>query len=205
MTNRISSFESFLCFSFASSPKACLTKYGCGLQAGMEKQRELSMVTNKNYEKPKYMNKTFIKLVVAFFISINCFAQTPGNSQPPVLVKIMDLSVLSVVKPVVSNSLQDSVSLQVMFKINNKALVSKAYYLFGTSADAGDILTTELTFVSQGNSVFLHNNGSQNEVVGYNASIVLKLTKQQSDNFKFLTVYVERPNGQISNKLYFKK
>ena len=149
--------------------------------------------------------KTLLFVLTLTLLSFAVYSQTQSGVQTSNFAQLMDLSVLPVTMPTLSASPNDSIFIEVAFKVNNKAMVSKAVYLFGTDADAGDILTTEVPFVKQGNAVYLQSTNSQKEVMGYNASVVIKLSKQQSSNFKYITVYVESPSGHISNKLYFEK
>jgi len=144
-------------------------------------------------------------LIVFSLLSFCVYPQTQGGTQSSNLVQILDLSVAPVITPTLTTSLNDSVFIEVAFKINNKALVSKAIFLFGTSVDTSDVVLTEIPFINQGGNTILQGNNSQKHVIGYDARAVLGLTKQQSIDFKYLTVFVQRPNGQISNKLHFQK
>jgi len=145
----------------------------------------------------------FFWCVLILAVCARCFSQGTGVNSG--ILKILDLSVMPVIENTGLVNTDDSVSLQVQFLINDKNMASKAVYLFGTTADAGDVLTAEVPFITQGNSVLLENKGKQKEIEGYHARTVFKLSQAQSHAFKCLTVYVQKLNGQISNKLYFKK
>ncbi len=147
----------------------------------------------------------FLLYAIIMVVCTRILCQTPGGTTNTGTLKIMDLSAMPAIENAVLTNSDDSVSLQVLFLINDKAMASKAFYLFGTTADTGDVLTREVPFISQGSSFFLDNNGKHKKIEGYHAKTVFRLSKAQSDAFKCLTVYVQKPNGQISNKLYFKK
>ena len=130
------------------------------------------------------------------FIGFNAVSQTS--------VKIIDLAVVPLLASDTTNQ-QDTTILNVIFKVKNKGLSNKAYYLFGTVSDSSDIFLTQGLFLNQGGTTYLQTNGTMNEVVGYNAMAIFKLDSLQNSNFHYITVFVEDNYGQITDKLYFQK
>ena len=143
------------------------------------------------------MKKTLLIVIVLLLISGIIFSQTSP-------VKIIDLSVIPGIKADTTLQL-DSTDLIVNFKIKNSNQAVSAYFLFGTSQDAGDIFTINGTFINLSGTMYLITNSQQNEIADYSAQAFIKLSNVQSSNFNYLTVYIQDNTGLLTDKLYFHK
>ncbi|OFX29916.1 MAG: hypothetical protein A2X08_08590 [Bacteroidetes bacterium GWA2_32_17] len=139
--------------------------------------------------------KNLLLCVIILLLNIITQAQTTQ-------VEIIDLAV----NPGIRADMQsDTTDLIVLFKINNVNLATKAYYYFGTVQDAGDVLSVTGNIIEQSGTYYLQVNGVQKEILGYTATVFIKLSGQQNAGFNYLTVFVEDNNGLITDKLYFHK
>ena len=116
------------------------------------------------------MKKTLLIVIVLLLISGIIFSQTSP-------VKIIDLSVIPGIKADTTLQL-DSTDLIVNFKIKNSNQAVSAYFLFGTSQDAGDIFTINGTFINLSGTMYLITNSQQNEIADYSAQAFIKLSNR---------------------------
>jgi hypothetical protein len=92
---------------------------------------------------------------------------------------------------------------KLLLKVSNVSTASSMYLKYGTVADSADILNKQEQFVHQGTVDYITYNGQQYSLINYNVTIPVVLPKTYFPAMKYLTVYVEDANQQISNKLYF--
>ncbi len=139
------------------------------------------------------------KIVIVLIIYFSGI--TLVKSQTVSTVQIKDLVLI----PEYSTNTIDTTSKQyrLNFKISDASNTSKAYLLFGSAKDSGNILNVQANFIHQGGSNSVSYNNQTNPVHAYTVYIPIQLLKSLHASLSYLTVYIQDGSGNFSNKLYY--
>ena len=136
-------------------------------------------------------------LVIVFFCSWELLSAQTST------VRTMDFHVLNS-KPD-STIAADSVELVVSFKIDRSDLSSKAHIYFGSQKDSSDVASIESSFISQAGKNYTSYKGTLNEIIGYKAVVVVRISTQQFSSFHDATLFIEDTGGLVTTRFYWNK
>lgn len=136
-------------------------------------------------------------LVIVFFCSWGWISAQTST------VRIMDFHVLNS-KPD-STLAADSVELVVSFKIDRPDFSSKAHIYFGSQQDGSDIASMESSFISQAGKNYTSYKGTLNEIIGYKADVLVRISSQQFSDLHYVTLFIEDTGGLFTSRLYWNK
>ncbi|NSW46524.1 MAG: hypothetical protein HPY79_11985 [Bacteroidales bacterium] len=136
-----------------------------------------------------------------FFTSFICLMTFFATAQ----IKLLDLSVIPIIKTDSVSGQSSNTTLDVRFKIKNSNTASKVFVLFGTTQNLGDIYSIEANIIENAGNYYILYNGMQTPINNYNAEIKIELTPAQNAAYNYITLFVKDVNGTDSNKLYFVK
>ncbi|MEA3448101.1 MAG: hypothetical protein U9Q98_06585 [Bacteroidota bacterium] len=77
--------------------------------------------------------------------------------------------------------------------------------LFGTTQDAGDVLSLHGDIVQEDDVYYTSLNGQQETINGYTAKLHVTLTPQQEEAYNFISLYIEDNENQQTETLHFNK
>lgn len=144
--------------------------------------------------------------IAAFLLcSLYSFAQQGNNNSNGnnIAVKIKDIALVPELR---RDSLPDSTNFKgkIFFKLDLPAAASKVYLMFGTTKDAGDIMTITADVQHAANRHEIVLKGRANAIRNHTGFVPLEVPMSIVSSSEYVTVYVENMGGRVSNKLYYK-
>ena len=150
--------------------------------------------------------KKIILLLVFAIISGVLFSQTDS-------LKLYDVAVLPVIKhesnvprnnSSPADSLNDTIKVQLPFKINFPARADKIYIKFGTDKDLSDIKNVVLNVTSQTNIYHIQCEGFTSKIFGRSTIYFCDFRKKVNEKIKWITIYAVDKDGIYTKKYYLK-
>lgn len=144
-------------------------------------------------QQKKYIGKSLVLMMLIMAFSTI-------KSQTSQRVHIKDLALMPGNNIQVQNSVGSDYKL--VLKIDSAENGNKIHLLFGTNRDLGDVQSSEGLFVRSSLNSISYNNQLY-PISKYSISIPISFSNSYFPSLKFLTVYIEDKQGNISNKLYY--
>ncbi|MDD4217418.1 MAG: hypothetical protein PHZ24_08810 [Bacteroidales bacterium] len=117
-------------------------------------------------------------------------------------VEIKDI----LVQPIVGmDSVISNYQLEIMFKMNHPENANLLKIQVGTSQDLNDITLIQVQIIEENGLYYTSFNDELEVINGYESRVFIELSESQKETYNVITLFVEDNNGEVSNKLYFRK
>ena len=90
----------------------------------------------------------------------------------------------------------------IFFKISEIANAKAVHISLGTEQDVGDVLQIEAMYKLQNGNYFLNYNSKSYAYSNYTSYLEITLLKQNLSNMKYLTLYIDDNDGNVTQKYY---